>query len=177
MSGEPDAPDRCDECGFVYDVEPDETATRIVAAASGIAALLDRYAATAAARPSDEHWSMVEYAAHVRDVLIIVRDRMVVGLVEHDPSFSPAYRDERLSLGLYAGDPPAEVAAEVRAAASMLARFVVRTPNDGRARPVRFGYPDPVERTVGWMGVHALHEAEHHLGDIRELAEGSPFDR
>lgn len=45
-------------------------------------------------RPSPDRWSANEYAAHVRDVLLTIRDRLVIGLVEDNPRFKPVYRDE-----------------------------------------------------------------------------------
>ena len=40
---------------------------------------------------------------------------------------------------------------------------------------MQYGFPDPVTRTLGWMGKQAVHEIEHHLADMEEnlLAVGS----
>lgn len=35
---------------------------------------------------------------------------------------------------------------------------------------VQYGFPDPQTRTLLWMGLQAIHECEHHLGDIEENA-------
>jgi DNA segregation ATPase FtsK/SpoIIIE, S-DNA-T family len=44
-----------------------------------------------------EEWSPLEYACHVRDVLVMQRDRLYVALVEDEPSFTPMYREERVA--------------------------------------------------------------------------------
>jgi hypothetical protein len=35
------------------------------------------------------------------------------------------------------------------------------------ARPCIYNYPEPLERDVAWLGHHTLHEATHHLEDLR----------
>ena len=159
---------RCDECGFDYDATiPTEVGPRAGDAARAIAALLTDVADLAPKRPGPERWSGLEYAAHVRDVLITIRDRLVIGLVEDDPQFKPMYRDQRVALGLYAGDTVAAVAPEVVASASMLARLFDAIDPDALSRPVQYGFPDPERRTLLWMGRQAVHECQHHLGDMR----------
>ena len=160
--------ERCDECGFDYDATArTEVGARVRAAAAATAALLTDAADLAAQRPGPERWSGLEYAAHVRDVLITIRDRLVIGLVEDDPGFKPMYRDQRVSLGLYGGDTADAVAPEVVAAAAMLARLFDAIDPDALARPVQYGFPDPEHRTLLWMGRQAVHECEHHLDDMR----------
>jgi DNA-binding helix-hairpin-helix protein with protein kinase domain len=42
---------------------------------------------------------------------------------------------------------------------------------------VQYGFPEPAPRTLLWMGLQAIHEAEHHYGDVREnLAQVSKTD-
>jgi len=160
--------ERCDECGFDYDAtERAEVSVRVRAAAAAIAALLTGAADVAATRPEADRWSVLEYAAHVRDVLITIRDRLVIGLVEDDPGLKPMYRDQRVSFGLYRGDTVDALAPEVVAAAAMLARLFDAIDPDALSRPVQYGFPDPERRTLSWMGRQAVHESEHHLGDMR----------
>lgn len=157
------------ECGFTdASIAFGDVGSRSQAATSGIADLLRAHEQRAGERPSPQRWSALEYGAHVRDVLVTIRDRMVVGLVEDDPSFTPMYRDERISLGLYADDAAGAIADEVETVQAMFARVFGRLDADALARPVRYGSPDPIETTVGWMGKQAVHECEHHLDDIRE---------
>jgi hypothetical protein len=112
--------ERCEECGFAFEAaQRNEVGRRVTAAAQAIATALIDEPTRSMQRPTPERWSMTEYGAHVRDVLLTIRDRLVIGLVEHDPQFKPMYRDERISLGLYGADTPSAVAAELVAAASM----------------------------------------------------------
>lgn len=159
-------------CGFADDsVRLTEVTARSALAVSAIADLL-RSDHDLARRPSDGRWSAIEYGAHVRDVLITIRDRTVVGLVEDDPTFTPMYRDQRIELGLYAADTGVAVATEIEAAQTMLARMFTQIDAAGLERTVRYGFPDPIHTTVGWMAKQAVHESEHHLADIAENLRG-----
>lgn len=158
----------CDVCGFNFDtVGRADVADRVRAATAEISSLLTDHPEPSLERPSPERWSATEYAAHVRDVLLIMRDRLVIGLIEDDPGFKPLYRDERVALGLYARDTSVEIAAELGAAAAMFLRLFLAIDPQLLARPVQFGFPDPQTRTLLWMGLQAIHESEHHLVDIR----------
>lgn len=159
----------CDVCGFDFDAMTiAEVPDRATNGTSAIAALLGDDPIRAAARPSSERWSAVEYAAHVRDVLLSIRDRVVIGLVEDTPTFSPLYREERVDLGLYRNDPPEAVAVEVEAAGAMLLRLLAEIESVPLQRSVHYGYPNPSLRTLEWMAKQAVHEIEHHLDDMRE---------
>jgi hypothetical protein len=159
----------CDECGFDFDLVPrDDITRRVKAGAHAAADELAGATSIALRRPTPERWSAVEYGAHARDVLLIIRDRLVIGLVEDNPGFKPAYRDERLSLGLYRRDTADEIAVELRAAAAMFARLFDEIDPELLPRIVQYGFPDPSQRTLLWMGRQATHEVEHHLGDIQE---------
>ena len=156
-------------CGFAWDaVGVEEIGPRLDRAAAELAALLRADEAQATQRPSEIVWSATEYAAHVRDVLLHVRDRLVIALVEDDPSFKPLYRDQRVDLGLYAADVPAVVADELLSAAGLFRRTVERLTAEQLARTAEYAYPVTATRTVRWMAAQALHEAEHHLGDARD---------
>jgi DinB superfamily len=159
----------CEDCGFCWIVVPRaEIVPRTIAAAAAIVGLLMNADDTAKQRPQPERWSTVEYGAHVRDVLLTMRDRLVIGIVEDDPGFKPMYKDERIDLGLYAADTATAVAKEVDAAAAMFARLFTAIDPSLLGRPVQYGFPGPMPRTLLWMGQQAIHETEHHLTDIRE---------
>ncbi|MCU0259588.1 MAG: DinB family protein [Ilumatobacteraceae bacterium] len=159
----------CEICGFAWDAVPTgDVATRVADGAEEVAALLaDPHAGQ---RPSVGRWSGLEYACHVRDVLLHVRDRLVIGLVEDDPTFKPLYRDERVDLGLYHDDTAEVVATEVRVAAALFARTFDRLSVEQLRRPVQYAYPAPATRTLLWMGQQVVHEVEHHLADMRDNA-------
>jgi DinB superfamily len=159
----------CEDCGFAWvQIGREEIAPRSVAAAQQIAAAIAASADRSLVRPTPERWSALEYAAHVRDVFLTIRDRLVIGLVEDEPGFKPMYRDERVSLGLYRSDTATDLAAEVVAAANMLARLFEAIDPQQLNRIVQYGFPGPLPRTLLWMGQQAVHESEHHLADVTE---------
>jgi hypothetical protein len=159
--------EQCDVCGFAWEmVSRAEIGRRVDAGTATIAGLLAGDPDRAAVRPSTQRWSAIEYGAHVRDVLITLRDRLVVGLVEDLPSFKPMYREERVDLGLYRSDPVEAVAVELRAAAAMFIRFFDAIDPQQLSRPVHYGFPNPAQRSLLWMGQQAVHEVEHHRSDI-----------
>ena len=158
--------ERCEQCGYVWEaVARDEIGPRTRRAAAAIADRVRAEHGLARRRPAPATWSALEYAAHVRDVLLIMRDRLVVGLVEDDPTFTPLYRDERLALGLYDAEDPDGTAVELEAASAMFTRVFDAIGGDQLGRPVQFGYP-PSTRSLLWLGQQVVHEIEHHLGDV-----------
>ena len=161
--------ERCEVCGFAWaEVDRGEIARRVDAGTTDIAALIVADPERSALRPSPQRWSATQYAAHVRDVLNAIRDRLVIGLVEDNPTFNAMYRDERVNLGLYDGDPAGAVADELRAATAMFIRLFGAVDPEQLGRPVQYGVPVPTERTLVWMGQQAVHEVEHHRDDIVE---------
>lgn len=159
----------CETCGFVWETVPAaDIPDRIRAGSGATAALVRTDPERAVQRPRPDRWSTLEYAAHSRDVLLHVRDRIVIALVEDDPSFKPLYRDQRVDLGLYAGDVPEVVATELEWAADLFARtFAVLGPAP-LARLCQAAFPTISTRTVLWMGQQAVHEIEHHGADVEE---------
>jgi hypothetical protein len=159
--------ERCVDCGFVWASVPDGAITPRVR--DGVAALvaLLRADVTPSRRPAPDRWSTLEYAAHLRDVLFHVRDRVVIALVEDDPEFKPLYRDQRVDLGLYAADTVPVVAGELETAAALFTRTFDRLDAPQRDRPCRYAFPTLSQRTIRWMGQQVVHEVEHHLGDVR----------
>jgi hypothetical protein len=161
--------ERCEHCGFAWEaVAREEISGRVDAGTADIADMLSRGAQRADERPSPQRWTATEYAAHVRDVLLTLRDRLVVGLVEELPKFTPMYRDERVSMGLYRPDTPDAVAGELRAATAMFTRLFDVIDPALLDRAVMYGVPTPVRRSLLWMGQQAVHEVEHHGADIAE---------
>ena len=167
----------CAECGFTYGATPrPELAGRLRAAAESFGARLSTDAATLRLHRSPEEWSPLEYACHVRDVLLMRRDRVYVALVEDEPSFKPMYRNERVVFDRYDSQTLATVGNEIAMAAELLGRAFEGFDDLQWTRPLVYGFPDPARRDVEWVAHHTLHEAVHHLADIDRL-RAAPVSR
>lgn len=59
------------------------------------------------------------------------------------------------------------MAREVGAASAMLGRLFAGIDPALLGRTVQYGFPDPIRRTLLWMGQQVVHEVEHHLGDMQ----------
>jgi hypothetical protein len=164
--------DECVECGFIYDscaVDTVAGTTRELSAAYG-EALSEREAARLVRRrPEPSVWSALEYACHVRDVLLVQRDRALLALVEHNPSFHPMYRDQRVDLAGYDREDQAAVPGQLMMAADLFARVFEARSAEDLARPCIYHYPEPSQRDVAWLARHTMHEVVHHLGDVRSV--------
>jgi hypothetical protein len=163
--------DSCAVCGFVWaQVDPSEVGARVTAAAAELARPLGE--PRVARRPLPARWSALEYGAHVRDVLLSQRERVVLACVVENPTGQPIYRAERVDLGFYRRDTTVVVASELVMAGALLARTFAAVPADMMSRPLRYSPVTPLEVDVAWVGAQAVHECEHHLADVREnLAE------
>lgn len=159
----------CDECGFVYDLEGAEGAADLIVAAAGeLSALLAGGAAVGVRdRPAPETWSPLEYGCHVRDVLLVQRERVLAARRVTTPAFEPMGRDERVEHDGYAEQEPADVARQLTDAALLFAGVLRRLGPGDWARTMVYSYPTRMERSLRWVAVHTLHEVRHHLLDAR----------
>jgi DinB superfamily len=162
--------DHCDECGFTYELGQAEVAgPAIVETVARLAASLagaDRAGGDVAARRRPELWSPLEYACHVRDVLLVQRERALAARRRDRPAFEPMGRDERVEHDGYADQDPADVVRQLADAALMFANVLSRLPAADWERPLIYSYPERAERSVRWLAVHTVHEVRHHLLDI-----------
>ena len=161
--------ERCEEgCDFEWSlVSSSDIAPRIIKSSAAIADLITA-GANPHSRKSQNVWSPIEYAGHVRDVLFNLRDRLVVAINEDNPLCKGLFGTPRIDLGLYVGDEPYVVAEELRVAASLFARTWDRIPDVLRDRTMVYGYPRPADRSLRWVASQALHEVEHHFVDVRD---------
>jgi hypothetical protein len=159
--------DTCPDCGFTYGL----------AARADIASSLGEFGRQIAGgligspvqlttRRRPDQWSALEYACHVRDVLLMQRDRIYVALVEEEPSFKPMYREQRVAFDRYNEQAPEVVSAQLLMAAAMLAHSFDGLADDQWDRPLIYGFPESSRQTVEWVGHHTLHELVHHQADI-----------
>jgi hypothetical protein len=163
--------DRCGECGFEYDLsQAEEAGASIVLGSADIGRALSDADAPAVRREAGR-WSPVEYGCHVRDVLIVQRERVLSALRTEGPGFDPMGRDERAEHDGYAGQQVDDVARQLGDSAQLLANVLWRL--DGRQweRTVVYNYPEKRERSLRWVAVHTVHEVCHHLLDIRRQVE------
>jgi hypothetical protein len=159
--------ERCDECGFVYELDRAPDAGRdISASAAELAAILRDDDVDVHRRREPEVWSPLEYGCHVRDVLLVQRERVLDARRNDSPSFRPMGRDERVDHDGYAEQDPDAVARQLDDAAAMFARVLDRLGPDWD-RTVVYNYPTRSERSLRWVAVHTVHEAQHHLLDVR----------
>jgi hypothetical protein len=166
--------DTCAQCGFTYcALDRRQLTESIRFNGGGCAQRLGREAADLRRRRAPDEWSALEYACHVRDVVLVQRDRFFIALVADEPSFQPMYREQRVVFDRYAEQDPARVADQLVMAADMLAHLFDGLDASQWERPLLYNYPTPSRHDVEWLGHHSLHEMVHHLADIDRIL-GSP---
>jgi hypothetical protein len=163
------APTTCDVCGFVYaKVAPVDVAARLTAATTSLANIVTGSGDVVRTRPSEQRWSILEYACHVRDVLISIRERLILATIVDVPTGVALHRDERVARGFYRNDSVEDVAEEIRMLSRLLlTTYAVLTADDLQRRLI-YSHVSPNEVTIMWAAAQAVHEAEHHLGDVEE---------
>jgi S-DNA-T family DNA segregation ATPase FtsK/SpoIIIE len=165
--------DHCDECGLVYaDISPAEIPGRLRDLGPAYQARLARDSALLRRRPAPDVWSALEYAGHVRDVLIFQRTRLALALREDCPTFTSMGREERAEREQYNEQDPAVVGAELTAAASAIAADFAALDDAGWRRTGIYNWPERAERSMLWLGRHTVHEGEHHLADLDRVLAG-----
>ena len=160
---------RCEVCGFEYGSVPRDD---VVPALHDYARRYAEHLGTSSTddlrrRPSPAVWSALEYSCHVRDVLLVMRERVLQVLRETaPPAFTPMGRDERVIHDRYHEQAPGDVARQLVDAAAMLAFVFEGLDEHQWARTCIYGYPAPAERTLAWVAQQTVHEAGHHLADV-----------
>lgn len=158
----------CAECGFVYDLEQAGQSGAVIAGlVPEYAALLTGDDAALRRRPRPETWSALEYACHVRDVLLTQRERVLQARRESLPALTPMGRDERVEHEGYNEQDPRAVTRQLSDAALLFGNVLDRLSAEDWERGLIYPYPDPNQRSLRWLAVHTVHEVRHHLLDIR----------
>jgi hypothetical protein len=123
-------------------------------------------------------WSPLEYGCHLRDMLLVQRERVLAARRRDRPECEPMGRDERVEHDGYAQQKPADVVGQLTMAAQLFANVLTRiSPNDWD-RTVLYNYPRHSERSLRWVAVHTTHEVSHHTRDIRrQLTSDTPRNR
>lgn len=167
--------DGCEQCGFRYDLgQAAEAGDTITSGAAHIATVLrDGEGAVLRERRRPDLWSPLEYACHVRDVLLVQRERLLTARRRDTPGFEPMGRDERVDHDGYADQRPGDVARQLEDGARLFANVLARLGPDDWDRTALYNYPEPTERSLRWIAVHTVHEVHHHRLDIvDQLATG-----
>lgn len=158
----------CLECGFTYDIDralaaADDIQQRIVE----VAKILRNNDIDVRARPRPEVWSPLEYGCHLRDVLQVQRERVLLARRANGASCTPMGREERAEHDGYNEQDPCAVARQLADAATLFANVLARLAADDWDRTVVYNYPETHERSLRWLAVHTVHDVQHHLLDIR----------
>lgn len=161
-------PDVCEGCGFTYDLRRATTAgDDIRALATEVTALLGNNEADVRTRPHADVWSRLEYACHLRDVLLVQRERVLAARRTSGVDCASMGREERAEHDGYNEQDPADVARQLADAAALFGNVLARLSADDWDRAMIYHYPETSQRSLRWVAVHTAHELQHHLLDIR----------
>jgi len=183
--------DRCPECGFhlsSLDMFGDSVEQAVrwqydEAAWSRAAAEITSSTADAARilnvtdevalhkRPDPDVWSALEYACHIRDVLLVQRERVLAVRRGFGHEFRAMGRDERVDHDGYNEQRPEDVASQLHHAALLLTGDLARLQVADWEFTMTYNFPVPAERSLRWIAVHTAHEVVHHAHDMRRSAQ------
>jgi hypothetical protein len=139
----------------------------IVEGTSKLVLLLDSEAIDLRTRCQPQTWSPLEYGCHLRDVLLVQRERVLAARRVDRPSLDPMGRDERVVHDGYREQDPRDVARQLTDAALLFANVLDRLGPEEWGRSVMYNYPARSERSLQWVAVHTVHEVQHHLLDVQ----------
>jgi hypothetical protein len=153
----------CEACGFNAQEYPPETFSRTIRVnAAKWIPVLERDGA--AVRPSDDRWSALEYACHVRDVYRVFDERLRLMLEEDGPVFQSWDQDETAIEERYELQMPAIVSGELLDAAGTYADRFDSVESSQWDRPGTRS--NGSHFTVQSLGTYGLHDPMHHLWDV-----------
>ena len=155
----------CPECGFdASALAPEAVAAGLRANAAAWRPLLDHPAVTT--RPSDDRWSALEYACHVRDVFRLYDERLALMLEQDDPTFANWDQDVTAVEDRYGDQDPALVVADLGVAGDRLADSFAAVSGEQWQRTG--GRSDGARFTVDTFARYLLHDPVHHLWDVEQ---------
>jgi hypothetical protein len=162
----------CAECGFDYDLT---LAIQVSVLAPQYAV---EYAELLRAEPGGLRrravphlWCPLEYACHMRDVLLVQRERLLAARRSETSVAEPMGRDERVEHDGYLQQRPVDVARQLQDAALLFTHVLDQFGPEDWERTLTVPYPETVEQSLRWVAVHTVHELRHHLLDIRRQLE------
>lgn len=166
--------EHCAECGFAYDLASPHAAESISEGAAEFAAMLTASTARPHIRRVPTVWSLLEYGCHLRDMLLVQRERVLAARRRQHVLCEPMGRDERVEHDGYGQQDPADVARQLTMAAHLLANVLARLAPGDWDRTVVYTYPHRTERSLRWVAAHTVHEVRHHLLDGRRQLSMDP---
>jgi len=153
----------CPQCGFdARRVEHDDVPVLTRSYTTTIAERLS--APGAATREQPTVWSTLESGCHVRDVCTIFARRLELMLTQDDPEFTNWDQDVTALEQRYWEQQPAQVAAELRAAADAIAAAFAGVHGDRWQRPGRRSNGSVF--TIDTFARYFLHDLAHHRWDV-----------
>jgi hypothetical protein len=165
--------DRCDQCGFDYDLHRAPlVGSEIVTGADQLAALVERSGGDVRNQIEPGTWSPLEYGCHLRDVLLVQRERVLLARRVEQPRLESMGPEERAEHDGYADHDPTDVARQLSDAARMFDNVLGRLAERDWDLTVVYNYPTPTVRSLRWLALHTAHEVVHHLRDVeRQLPQ------
>jgi hypothetical protein len=159
----------CAQCGFSWaTLSRSEFASRMSVAVETFDDVMRQAGDRVERRPSEERWSILEYGAHLRDVILSIRERIVLASILDVPVGTPIFRDERVDIGFYSQDSASDVAIELQVVTYLFLKTVATLPKNFEDRKLIYSDRTPLEITIAGAMSNALHECEHHLDDATE---------
>ena len=155
----------CPECGFDAAVLPRSgIAPMIRSNAQAWPPILAEPSAILRRAASDDRWTPLEYACHVRDVFRLYDERLRLMLTRGDPTYPNWDQDRTAVDDRYNEQDPAAVAVQLVSAAEALAAAFDAV--EGAAWERRGTRSDGATFTVETFGRYLVHDPVHHLYDV-----------
>ncbi|MDP5225843.1 MULTISPECIES: DinB family protein [Arthrobacter] len=154
----------CPDCGFdPAGTTPERVSQMVLEQPVRWEAVLHRE--DVAVRPDDGTWSPLEYAAHVRDVLELFRERLHLMVQTDGAAFDNWDQDATAVAKEYRTESPRRVLRQISEEATLTARAFRETPEAAlghhglRSNGSSF--------TVTTLSAYFLHDLAHHLYDVK----------
>ncbi len=160
---------RCEQCGFEFLLDDAAAVGGLILehVQHMVGLLRDGEPTRLRVRPDPDTWSPHEYGCHLRDVLLVQRERVLLARREDNPDVGTMGRDERVEHDGYAEQLSLDVSRQLNDAAALFAHVLSLVDADGGwERTVVYSYPERQQRTLRWVAVHTLHEVRHHTADV-----------
>jgi hypothetical protein len=154
----------CPECGFDTTTITGRDVPRLIRA--NAAAWVDVLQAPrdVHARDSEDRWSALEYACHVRDVYRLFNERLALMVDEDDPTFANWDQDATAVADDYGAQDPGVVGDELAVAAAAVAGAIDELTEGDWARTG--ARSDGAQFTVDTFTRYLIHDTVHHLYDV-----------